>query len=99
MAYFIGKRVHRVCCSSSEKSRKDRERERQEQYKQVRAHVNRDDGRMQAYGWSLPAKVQTPNTESPGARSQVPVPVPVYCRPLCEQEPSMQVGLGKTEPI
>ncbi|CAG7722178.1 unnamed protein product [Allacma fusca] len=25
-------------------------------YKQIKAHVRKDDGRMQAYGWSLPAK-------------------------------------------
>ena len=32
-----------------------RTNERKEQYKQVRAHVKQDDGRMQAYGWSVPA--------------------------------------------
>lgn len=42
----------------SEKAKKEREKERQEQYKQVRAHVKKDDGRLQAYGWSLPAKFQ-----------------------------------------
>ena len=26
---------------------------------QVRAHVKKDDGRVQAYGWSLPTKVQS----------------------------------------
>ena len=43
--------------SSSEKLQQRRATERREQYKQVRAHVKKDDGRMQAYGWSLPAKV------------------------------------------
>ena len=40
---------------------------------QVRAHVKKDDGRMQAYGWSLPAKqpsdsaaASTPSTASGG---------------------------------
>ena len=88
--------------------------ERKEQYKQVRAHVKKEDGRMQAYGWSLPAKVpqQGSNglsgTSSPaptsddgsnkggstaasGGGSSVPVPVPVYCRPLMEKEPGMKV--------
>ena len=29
---------------------------------QVRAHVKKDDGRMQAYGWSLPAKQPSPDS-------------------------------------
>ncbi|XP_059079883.1 JNK-interacting protein 3-like isoform X4 [Tigriopus californicus] len=77
--------------------------ERKEQYKQVRAHVKKDDGRMQAYGWSLPAK---PNTTSASGSSSskdevqiqsrvsssgIPVPVPVYCRPLMEKEPGMKI--------
>lgn len=33
--------------------------ERQEQYRQVQAHVRKEDGRLQAYGWSLPGKVGT----------------------------------------
>lgn len=57
--------------------------ERKEQYRQVRAHVRKEDGRLQAYGWSLPGK------PSPPARQ--PVPVPVYCRPLQETEPGMKV--------
>ena len=69
--------------------------ERKEQYKQVRAHVKKDDGRLQAYGWSLPPK--SPSHKSEGsdnskmAASNVPVPVPVYCRPLMEKEPGMKV--------
>ena len=92
--------------------------ERKEQYKQVRAHVKKEDGRMQAYGWSLPAKVpqqgtnNSPGSTSPapgseegsskvggsasaGGGSSVPVPVPVYCRPLMEKEPGMKVTLAK----
>lgn len=80
----------------SEKMAARRATERKEQYRQVRAHVRKDDGRLQAYGWSLPAKA------SPASRSliqpppssttpQVPVPVPVYCRPLTEKEPGMKV--------
>ena len=71
---------------------------------------------MQAYGWSLPAKVpaqganSSPGSTSPapgseegsskvggsasaGGGSSVPVPVPVYCRPLMEKEPGMKVTL------
>lgn len=69
--------------------------ERREQYKQVRAHVKKDDGRMQAYGWSLPAKVQAsvpkPTTDGTAKPSSVGVPVPVYCRPLMDKEPNIKV--------
>ncbi|XP_065933017.1 C-Jun-amino-terminal kinase-interacting protein 4 isoform X18 [Magallana gigas] len=74
----------------SEKAKKEREKERQEQYKQVRAHVKKDDGRLQAYGWSLPAKFQPSIRETP-AKREVPVPVPVYCRPILEKEPGMKI--------
>lgn len=86
---------------SSEKLAARRATERREQYRQVRAHVRKDDGRLQAYGWSLPAKVPVPagsiaqgsNTsrQLTTSTSQVPVPVPVYCRPLAEKEPGMKV--------
>lgn len=73
--------------------------ERKEQYKQVRAHVKKDDGRLQAYGWSLPAKSPS-KSESEASKistSNVPVPVPVYCRPLMEKEPGMKVMLEVVE--
>jgi len=85
--------------SLSEKSRLQRMKEQKEQYKQVRAHVKKDDGRVQAYGWSLPTKIQNPLSSSdltktpsnhvqliPHSKTHVPVPVPVYCRPLLENE-------------
>ena len=101
---------------STERTNQKRVNERKEQYKQVRAHVKKEDGRMQAYGWSLPAKVppqgtnNSPGSNSPapgseegsskvggsasaGGGSSVPVPVPVYCRPLMEKEPGMKVTL------
>lgn len=82
----------------SEKLQQQRARERREQYKQVRAHVRKEDGRLQAYGWSLPSKASpvTKVTDSEcGAQikpqaSSVPVPVPVFCRPLLEKEPGMK---------
>ena len=86
-----------VACSwtrLAEKARKEREKERREQYKQVRAHVKKDDGRMQAYGWSLPARYQMPNQKDTPSKSQVPVPVPVYCRPLVEKDSGMKVCIG-----
>lgn len=78
--------------STSEKAKKEREKERKEQYKQVRAHVKKDDGRMQAYGWSLPAKFQPQVPTATPAKSSVPVPVPVYCRPLLDIEQGIKVG-------
>jgi len=69
---------------SSEKLVARRANERREQYRQVRAHVKKEDGRLQAYGWSLPGKPSAPVR-------QPPVPVPVYCRPLQETEPGMKV--------
>ncbi|ERL85637.1 hypothetical protein D910_03053 [Dendroctonus ponderosae] len=64
--------------------------ERREQYRQVRAHVKKDDGRLHAYGWSLPGKVVA--TETTGKQSNsVPVPVPVYCRPLAETKANMRI--------
>ncbi|XP_046413580.1 JNK-interacting protein 3 isoform X2 [Neodiprion fabricii] len=71
---------------SSEKLVARRANERREQYRQVRAHVRKEDGRLQAYGWSLPGK--------PSAPARQPVPVPVYCRPLQETEPGMKIWCG-----
>ncbi|XP_037940199.1 JNK-interacting protein 3 isoform X3 [Teleopsis dalmanni] len=61
---------------------------RREQYRQLRAHVQKEDGRLQAYGWSLPinkSSQEPPNRHSGG------VPVPVYCNPLAEASPHMKV--------
>ncbi|KAK6025575.1 hypothetical protein OSTOST_08521 [Ostertagia ostertagi] len=59
--------------------------ERREQYKLVREHVKRDDsGRIEAYGWSLPAVLDKSNASTM-------VPVPVCCRPLMENQPSIKV--------
>lgn len=66
--------------------------ERREQYRQVRAHVRKEDGRLQAYGWSLPGKVGPASPAQVTAKSNsVPVPVPVYCRPLAETTPGMKI--------
>ena len=59
--------------------------------------MKKDDGRMQAYGWSLPAKFTPPTAKgssSQSNKSSVPVPVPVYCRPLLEQDSGMKVNLN-----
>ncbi|XP_065226364.1 JNK-interacting protein 3 isoform X2 [Planococcus citri] len=77
--------------STAEKSR--RAIEKKDQFRQVRAHVSKDDGRLRAYGWSLPGnKIPTPAAPPlPSSSSHVPVPVPVYCRPLMEHEPGMKL--------
>lgn len=69
---------------------------RREQYRQVRAHVQKEDGRLQAYGWSLPGSSGGKSSSGPsslksGQQQGVPVPVPVYCRPLAEASPLMKV--------
>ncbi|KAL1434023.1 hypothetical protein MTO96_012022 [Rhipicephalus appendiculatus] len=88
---------------ASERLQAQRARERREQYKQVRAHVRKEDGRVQAYGWSLPTKTTPVKLDLPqpplnattqrtgGAPSHVPVPVPVFCRPLQETSSPMKV--------
>ncbi|XP_055689696.1 JNK-interacting protein 3 isoform X2 [Lutzomyia longipalpis] len=68
-----------------------------EQYRQVRAHVQKEDGRLHAYGWSLPG-----SKASPGKSMKQPsvgnsgggnfkVPVPIYCQPIAEANPHMKV--------
>ena len=65
----------------------------------MKAHVKRQDGRLQAYGWSLPSRQPGASQGTPthpgiatkGSNTSVGVPVPVYCRPLEDQEPGMKV--------
>ncbi|XP_048723616.1 C-Jun-amino-terminal kinase-interacting protein 3 isoform X28 [Lepidochelys kempii] len=74
-------------CTSS-----TRREQKREQYRQVREHVRNDDGRLQACGWSLPAKYKqlSPNGGQEDTRMKN-VPVPVYCRPLVEKDPTMKL--------
>ncbi|KPU78694.1 uncharacterized protein Dana_GF10633, isoform L [Drosophila ananassae] len=62
---------------------------RREQYRQLRAHVQKEDGRLHAYGWSLP--INKANQEANPSRHSGGVPVPVYCNPLAEASPHMKV--------
>ncbi|SPP86963.1 blast:JNK-interacting protein 3 [Drosophila guanche] len=62
---------------------------RREQYRQLRAHVQKEDGRLHAYGWSLP--INKTNQEANPSRHSGGVPVPVYCNPLAEASPHMKV--------
>uniref|UniRef100_A0A1A7XTQ0 C-Jun-amino-terminal kinase-interacting protein 3 n=1 Tax=Iconisemion striatum TaxID=60296 RepID=A0A1A7XTQ0_9TELE len=83
-----------------------RREQRREQYRQVREHMRRDDGIMQACGWSVPSRFkqtggQTDSAkDSPLKRQQTNekednrmknVPVPVYCRPLVEKDPNRKL--------
>ncbi|XP_073840206.1 JNK-interacting protein syd isoform X17 [Musca autumnalis] len=61
---------------------------RHEQYRQLRAHVQKEDGRLHAYGWSLPV---SKTEKEPQTRHSGGVPVPVYCNPLAEASPHMKV--------
>ncbi|XP_059510139.1 C-Jun-amino-terminal kinase-interacting protein 3 isoform X6 [Stegostoma tigrinum] len=76
-----------VDCTSTTR----RELKRQ-QYRQVRDHVRNDDGRLQACGWSLPAKYKqlSPNGSQEDNRMKN-VPIPVYCRPLVAKDPTMKL--------
>ncbi|XP_052746804.1 JNK-interacting protein 3 isoform X2 [Bicyclus anynana] len=68
------------------------EQTRSEQFRQVRAHVRKEDGRTQAYGWSLPSKAGLSHKGSAClslSSGGVPVPVPVFCKPINESEPQM----------
>ncbi|XP_023176246.2 JNK-interacting protein 3 isoform X8 [Drosophila hydei] len=62
---------------------------RREQYRQLRAHVQKEDGRLHAYGWSLP--INKTNQDANPNRHSGGVPVPVYCNPLAEASPHMKV--------
>ncbi|XP_078461356.1 C-Jun-amino-terminal kinase-interacting protein 3-like isoform X2 [Lampetra planeri] len=73
-----------------------RREQKREQYRQVRAHVQKEDGRLQAFGWSLPPKhkqliyFQSPN-EGQEDNKVVNMAIPVYCRPLVEKDPTMKL--------
>ncbi|XP_026181329.1 C-Jun-amino-terminal kinase-interacting protein 3 isoform X10 [Mastacembelus armatus] len=84
-----------------------RREQRREQYRQVREHMRRDDGIMQACGWSVPSRFKQTGGQmdsaqnSPLKRQQATnekednrmknVPVPVYCRPLVEKDPNRKL--------
>uniref|UniRef100_A0A4W3HTP8 Mitogen-activated protein kinase 8 interacting protein 3 n=1 Tax=Callorhinchus milii TaxID=7868 RepID=A0A4W3HTP8_CALMI len=76
----------RDCTSSTRREQK------REQYRQVREYVKNDGNRLQAYGWSLPAKYKqwSPNDSQEDNRMKN-VPVPVYCRPLVARDPTMKL--------
>lgn len=70
-------------CSSP--SRKEQKRA---QYRQVKAHMQKEDGRVTAHGWSLPGKCKVANG---GQENKMNLPVPVYLRPLELKDASMKL--------
>ena len=54
--------------------------------------LEREDGRLQAYGWSLPSKFMSSasgsssnnDNGSVSLSTHIAVPVPVYCRPVSD---------------
>ncbi|XP_077594650.1 C-Jun-amino-terminal kinase-interacting protein 4 isoform X3 [Stigmatopora nigra] len=65
-----------------------RREQKRAQYQQVKAHVQKEEeGRVQAYGWSLPKK-QKNNTSQEKVKN---LPVPVFLRPLDEKNASMKL--------
>nr|XP_046271201.1 C-Jun-amino-terminal kinase-interacting protein 3 isoform X11 [Scatophagus argus] len=67
-----------------------RREQRREQYRQVREHMRRDDGIMQACGWSVPSRFKQTTNEKEDNRMKN-VPIPVYCRPLVEKDPNRKL--------
>jgi len=64
--------------------------------------VVKEDGRMQAYGWSLPSKTSIhlagDSTHKTMNSNGTPttVPVPVYCRPLFEHDNNLKMSCSST---
>jgi len=82
-----------LCIRLTDRARHQRQQERRTRSRQqLRAiALERDDGRLQAYGWSLPAKFLTSfnsngcsGSSSASISTHVAVPVPVYCRPVSD---------------
>ncbi|XP_069459757.1 C-Jun-amino-terminal kinase-interacting protein 4 isoform X5 [Ovis canadensis] len=74
----------------TEASLASRREQKREQYRQVKAHVQKEDGRVQAFGWSLPQKYKQ-ITNGQGENKMKNLPVPVYLRPLDEKDTSMKL--------
>ncbi|XP_070707364.1 C-Jun-amino-terminal kinase-interacting protein 4 [Pempheris klunzingeri] len=66
-----------------------RREQKRAQYQQVKAHVQKEDGRVQAYGWSLPKKHKANGGQAESKMKNLPVPV--FLRPLDEKDASMKL--------
>uniref|UniRef100_M4AI81 C-Jun-amino-terminal kinase-interacting protein 4 n=1 Tax=Xiphophorus maculatus TaxID=8083 RepID=M4AI81_XIPMA len=71
------------CSSPSHKEKK------KAQYRQVKAHMQKEDGRVTVHGWSLPGKHKVANGGQ--MENKMNLPVPVYLRPLDQKDASMKL--------
>ncbi|XP_072882586.1 C-Jun-amino-terminal kinase-interacting protein 4 isoform X4 [Hemitrygon akajei] len=67
-----------------------RREQKREQYRQVKAHVQKDDGRIQACGWSLPPKFKQV-TNGGTCDKMKNLPLPVYLQPLDDKDTFMKL--------
>ncbi|XP_056128218.1 sperm associated antigen 9a isoform X9 [Rhinichthys klamathensis goyatoka] len=72
--------------SSGSMSRREQKRA---QYQHVRAHMQKEDGRVIAHGWSLPGKCKVANGGH--AENKINLPVPVCLKPLEQKDASMKL--------
>ncbi|KAM8946299.1 C-Jun-amino-terminal kinase-interacting protein 4 [Pelodytes ibericus] len=77
--------------AGNEASSASRREQKREQYRQVKAHVQKEDGRVQAFGWSLPQKYKPLANGGQSENKMKNLPVPVYLRPLDEKDTSMKL--------
>uniref|UniRef100_A0A4W6E0T0 Sperm associated antigen 9a n=1 Tax=Lates calcarifer TaxID=8187 RepID=A0A4W6E0T0_LATCA len=66
-----------------------RKEQKRAQYRQVKAHMQKEDGRVTAHGWSLPSKYKVANGGQ--VENKMNLPVPVYLRPLDQKDASMKL--------
>uniref|UniRef100_A0A673AMW6 Sperm associated antigen 9a n=1 Tax=Sphaeramia orbicularis TaxID=375764 RepID=A0A673AMW6_9TELE len=66
-----------------------RKEQKRAQYRQVKAHMQKEDGRVTAHGWSLPSKYKVANGGQ--MEHKINLPVPVYLRPLDQTDASMKL--------
>ncbi|XP_047215687.1 sperm associated antigen 9a isoform X2 [Girardinichthys multiradiatus] len=71
------------CSSPSHKEKK------KAQYRQVKAHMQKEDGRVTVHGWSLPSKHKVVNGGQ--MENKMNLPVSVYLRPLDQKDASMKL--------
>jgi len=94
---YLTKELWNSCCVGrlTDRARRVRKQERRLRCRQQSRAIalERDDGRLQAYGWSLPSKfLASPagasssgsGSSSRASSTHAAVPVPVYCRPVSD---------------
>ncbi|XP_073797732.1 sperm associated antigen 9a isoform X6 [Danio rerio] len=72
--------------SSGSLSRREQKRA---QYQHVKAHMQKEDGRVTAHGWSLPGKYKVANGGP--VENKINLPVPVCLKPLEQKDASMKL--------